>query len=144
MDITQIFKTLITALLVITFVMLVVSAYQQYRSSSEMALLSDSTSSITTHLALDELAYVDAAGTSHPYVVDSAKLPSLETKYTVGGENFEFQISVLYMQENERVLGPYGPALPEEKMNCTLIFAATLFENGRYLPAKIKVMAWRA
>jgi len=145
MDITSIFKTLITALLVITFVMLVVSAYQQYRSSSEMALLSDSTSSIATHLALDELAYVDAAGTSHPYVIDEAKLRSLESfKQAVGGENFEFQVSIFYMGENERVLGPYGPALPEEKMNCTLIFAAALFENGRYLPAKIKVMAWRA
>jgi hypothetical protein len=61
----------------------------------------------------------------------------------VGGENFEFQVSVLYMGENEP-LGPYGPALPKEKMNCTLIFAVTLFENGRYLPAKITVMAWRA
>ncbi|MCJ7720099.1 MAG: hypothetical protein MUO36_01375, partial [Candidatus Hadarchaeum sp.] len=59
--------------------MLVVSAYQQYRSSSEMALLSDSTSSITTHLALDELAYVDATGTSHPCVIDEAKLQSLES-----------------------------------------------------------------
>jgi hypothetical protein len=29
-------------------------------------------------------------------------------------------------------------------MNCTIIFAITLFENGRYLPAKIEVMAWRA
>jgi hypothetical protein len=124
--------------------MLVVSAYQQYRSSSEMALLSDSTSSITTHLALDELAYVDATGTSHPYVIDEAKLQSLESfKQAVGGENFEFQVSVLYMGENEP-LGPYGPALPKEKMNCTLIFAASLFQNGRYLPAKITVMAWRA
>jgi hypothetical protein len=121
--------------------MLVISAYQQYRSSSEMALLSDSTSSIATHLALDELAYVDAAGTSHPYVVDVTKLPSLTNMYTIGGENFEFQVSVLSMKEN---LGPYGPALPAEKMNCTLIFAATLFENGRYIPAKIEVMAWRA
>ena len=128
--------------------MLIVSAYQQYSSSSEMALLSDSTSSIATHLALDKLAYVDVAGITHPYVVDETKLLQLENqpenyfRRAVGGENFEFQVSMLYMQEN--VLGPYGPALPEEKMNCTLIFAAALFENGRYLPAKIKVMAWRA
>jgi hypothetical protein len=46
---------------------------------------------------------------------------------------------------DEHVYEPqHNPALPEEKMNCTLIFAATLYENGRYLPAKIKVMAWRA
>lgn len=121
--------------------MLVVSAYQQYRSSSEMALLSDSTSSIATHLALDRLAYVDAAGTSHPYVIDVAKLSSLENMYTVGGENFEFQVSMLSMLGDNL---SYGPALPAEKMNCTLIFAVTLFENGRYLPAKIEVMAWRA
>jgi hypothetical protein len=131
--------------------MLVVSAYQQYRSSSEMALLSDSTSSIATHLALDEheLAYVDlATDTSHPYVIDEAKLlplknqPENHFRQAVGGENFEFQVSVSYMGENEP-LGPYGPS-PENKMNCTIIFATTLFENGRYLPAKIKVMAWRA
>ncbi len=125
--------------------MLVVSAYRQYRSSSEMALLSDSTSSIATHLALEELAYVDVTGIPHPYVVDAAKPPSLGNfRRTVGGDNFEFQVAVLYMRENERVLGPYGPTLPEEKMNCTLIFAATIFENDRYLPAKIKVIAWRA
>jgi hypothetical protein len=125
--------------------MLVVSAYQQYRLSSEMALLSDSTSSIATHLTLDELAYVDATGTSHPYVVDAAKLSSLgDFRRKVGGDNFEFQVSVFYMRENECVLGPYGSTLPEEKMNCTLIFAATIFENDRYLPVKIKVIAWRA
>jgi len=127
--------------------MLVVSAYRQYRYSSEMALLSDSTSSIVTHLALDEreLAYIDATGTPRPYVIDPAKLPLLTNfRRTVGGDNFEFQVSVLYMHENECVLGPYGPTLQEEKMNCTLIFAATIFENDRYLPAKIKVVAWRA
>jgi len=145
MNITQIFKTLITVLLVITFVMLVVSAYQQYRSSSEMALLSDSTSSITTHLALDELAYVDAAGTFHPYVIDAAKLQSFESfEQTVGGEEFEFQVFVLEnMSGDEREIEPqHNPALPDGKMNCTLIFAVTLFENGRYIPAKIQVMAW--
>ena len=124
--------------------MLIVSAYRQYRYSSEMALLSDSTSSIATHLALNELVYTDATGTLRPYVIDPAKLPSLANfKRTVGGENFEFQVSVLYMGENEP-LGPYGPALPEEEMNCTLILSATIFENDRYLPAKIKVIAWRA
>jgi len=125
--------------------MLIVSAYQQYRSSSEMALLSDSASSIATHLALDELVYIDVSGTPHPYVIDAAKPQSLGNfRRTVGGDNFEFQVSVLYMHENECVLGPYGPTLPEEEMNCTLIFAATLFDNNRYLPAKIKVMAWHA
>jgi hypothetical protein len=127
--------------------MLVVSAYQQYRSSSEMALLSDSTSSIATHLALDELAYVDATGTSHPYVIDEAKLQSLESfTQAVGGENFEFRVSVLEnMSGDGREIEPqYNPDLPEGKMNCTLIFAVTLFENGRYIPAKIEVMAWRA
>jgi len=126
--------------------MLIVSAYQQYRSSSEMALLSDSTSSIATHLALDELAYVDATGTSHPYVVDTTKLSSFENfTSTIGGENFEFRISVLEnVHGDEHVHEPqHNPALPEEKMNCTLILAATLYENGRYLPAKIKVIAWR-
>jgi hypothetical protein len=124
--------------------MLVVSAYQQYRSSSEMALLSDSTSSIAVHLTLDELIYVDAAGVPHPYVVDAAKLQSLENfRREVGGENFEFQVSIFYMGDNGS-LGPYGPALPGGKMNCTLILASTLYKNGRYMPAKVKVMAWCA
>jgi hypothetical protein len=128
--------------------MLVVSAYQQYRSSSEMALLSDSTSSIATHLALDELAYVDlATDTSHPYVIDEAKLSSFENFWsTIGSENFEFRISVLEnVHGDEHVHEPqHNPALDNKKMNCTIIFAITLFENGRYLPAKIEVMAWRA
>ena len=136
---------LVTCLLVITFIMLVVSAYRQYRTSSEAALLTDATSSVASHLAVDELAYVNPAGETSVYIIDPAKLSSLtDFKRGIGGENYEFQISLFYESSEEHVLGPYGAAPPEGRPNCTLEVAAAVFENNHPLPAKLKVVAWHA
>ena len=68
MDISRIFKGFFTVLLMITFILLIVSAYQHYKSSAKLAALGDATSSIVTKLALDELAFEDQAGV-HAYVI---------------------------------------------------------------------------
>lgn len=129
----------------ITFVILVVSAYRQYRASSEAALLSDVTSSIATHLVLEELVYVDSVGKPSAYVIDPVKLGSLtKFKRGVGGENYGFRVSLSYRSGMEHVLGPYGTAPPADRPNCTLVVGAALFENNRLLPAKFEVVAWRA
>lgn len=125
--------------------MLVVSAYRQYRTSSEAALLTDATSSVASHLAIDELAYTNPAGETNTYIIDPVKLGSLTNfRRVIGGENYEFQISLFYKSSEEHVLGPYGAAPPEGRPNCTLEVAAAIFENNHPLPAKLEVVAWRA
>ena len=131
-------------MLVFTFVLLLVSAYQQYQLSAAAARLSDATSMISTRLAVEELAYVDGSGETHVYVIDPARLDVLENfRHEIGEELYEFNVSRLYKAGEERVIGPRGPPQPENKINSSLVIAVALFENGRYLPAKLKVITWR-
>ena len=144
MDLTKILRTLITCLFVITFVLLVASAYQRNRAIAELAVLSDSTSSILTRLAVEELAHADGSGV-HPYVVNPLKLQALEDfELEIGGENFGFQVSVSYSELGELTLGPYGPMPPEGRTTCAISAAVALLDNGHLVPAKLKVVAWHA
>lgn len=143
MTLTQIFKTLITCILVISFLMITVSAYQQHRTISALAELTDATSAIVTRLSVEELAYVDNDGKLHMYSIDPAKLESCSTRWEIGGKNFDFQVSVSYEAEDENVLGPYGSTPPDDRARCSLAVACALYENGRFLPAKLSVIAWR-
>ena len=143
MTLTQILKTLVTCILVISFLLVTVSAYQQHRTLSELAELSDATSSIATRLSVDELAYVDNGGKLHMYTLDPSKLEGLSAQWEIGGENFEFQVSVRYEAGGERVLGPYGSIPPEGKARCSFTVANALYENDRFLPAKLSVIVWR-
>jgi hypothetical protein len=144
MTLTQILKTLITCILVISFLLVTVSAYQQHRAISALAELSDATSAIVTRLSVEELAYVDNDGKLHMYTIDPAKLEDLSTRWEIGGENFEFQVTVSYRVGRERIFGPYGSTPPEGKARCSFTVANALYENGRFLPAKLNVIAWRA
>jgi hypothetical protein len=121
------------------------SAYQQYREVSALARLGDATSSLIARLTIDELAYVDNLGNKHDYVLDPSKLGSLTFMREIGGDNFGFQISIYYKRgDEEEVLGPYGAAPPKDKTNCSIAVACTLWSNGRFLPAKLGVIAWYA
>ena len=144
MTLTQIFKTLITCILVISFLMITVSAYQQHRTISALAELTDATSAIVTRLSVEELAYVDNDGKLHMYSIDPAKLESCSARWEIGGENFDFQVFVGYEAGVEHVLGPYGPAPPDDRARCSLAVPCALYENDRFLPAKLSVIAWRA
>lgn len=147
MTLTQILKTLVTCILVITFVLVTASAYQHHRSISSLAKLSDATSTIVTHLAVDELAYVDETDDGkHIYVLDLNKLENLIFTTEFGGDNFEFQVMVHYkLGDDEKELGPFGSALPNDNTtNCSLTAACALWSNDRFLPAKLKVTAWYA
>ncbi|MBA7604534.1 hypothetical protein ES703_11659 [subsurface metagenome] len=144
MTLTQIFKTLITCILVISFLMITVSAYQQHRTISALAELTDVTSAIVTRLSVEELAYVDNDEKLHMYSIDPAKLENCSTRWEIGGENFDFRVSVSYEAGGEHVLGPYGSAPPDDRTRCSLAVACALYENGRFLPAKLGVIAWRA
>ncbi|MDH5442868.1 MAG: hypothetical protein OEX16_00995 [Hadesarchaea archaeon] len=144
MILTQILKTLATCILVISFLLVTVSAYQQYRSISALAELSDATSAIVIRLSVEELAYVDNDGKLHMYALDPAKLDNLQTRQLIGGENYDFQVSMSYEAGGEHVLGPYGSAPPDDRARCSLAVACALYENGRFLPAKLSVIAWCA
>lgn len=145
MTLTQILKTLVTCILVIAFILVTASAYRQHRTISALARLSDATSAIVTRLAIDELTYVDNFGNRYSYVIDPGKLENIAFIREVGGDNFEFRISVHYMREDgEYIFGPYGIAPPEGKTNCSLTVACTIWSNDRLLPAKLGVIAWYA
>ena len=147
MTLTQILKTLITCILVITFVLVTASAYRHHRSISSLAKLSDATSTIVTHLAVDKFAYVDETDNDkHSYVLDPNKLENLIFTIEFGGDNFELQVTVHYkLGDDEQELGPFGSALPNDNTtNCSLTAACALWSNDRFLPAKLKVTVWYA
>ncbi|TKJ26188.1 MAG: hypothetical protein CEE41_02830 [Hadesarchaea archaeon B3_Hades] len=144
MTLTQILKTLVTIILVISFLLVTVSAYQQHRRISALAELSDATTAIVTRLSVEELAYVDNDGNLHMYTIDPAKLEGLSTRREFGGENFDFQVSVRYEAGGERVLGPFGSTPPEDRTRGSLAVPCVIYENAHFLPAKLSVMAWRA
>lgn len=144
MTLTQILKTLVTIILVISFLLVTVSAYQQHRRISALAELSDATTAIVTRLSVEELAYVDNDGNLHMYTIDPAKLESLSTRREFGGENFDFQVSVMYEARGERVLGPFGSTPPEDGTRGSFAVSCVIYENAHFLPAKLSVMAWRA
>ncbi len=139
MTLTQILKTLITCILVISFLLVTVSAYQQHRAISKLAELSDATTAIVTSLSVEELTYEN-----NMYIIDPAKLESLSTRRELAGENFDFQVTVRYEAGGERVLGPYGSTPPDDRTIGSLAVPCVLYENARFLPAKLSVMAWRA
>jgi len=141
---TQILKTLVTCILVISFLLVTVSAYQQHRRISALAELSDATTAIVTRLSVEELVYVDNDGNLHMYTIDPAKLEGLSTRREFGGENFDFQVSVKYEAEGEHVLGPFGSTPPEDRAIGSLAVSCVLYENAHFLSAKLSVMAWRA
>lgn len=140
MTLTQILKMLVACILVITFILVSASAYRQHRTTSALAELTDATSTIATKLAVDELAYVDGAGNKYSYVLDPGRLENLTFEREIGGENFEFQISLCYGGENRT----FGPAPPENMTNCSLVLACSLWLNDRFQLAKLGVIAWHA
>lgn len=144
MTLTQILKTLATCILVISFLLVTVSAYQQHRTISALAELTDVASAIVTRLSVEELAYVDNDEKLHMYSIDPEKLENSSTCWEIGGENFDFWVSLSYEAGVEHVLGPYGSAPPDDRARCSLAVACALYENGRFLPAKLSVVAWRA
>ena len=144
MTLTQILKTLVTCILVISFLLVTVSAYQQHRAISALAELSDATSAIVTRLSIEELAFVDNDGKSRMYTIDPAKLEGLSTRRELGWENFDFQVSIRYEAGGECVLGPLGLTPPDDRTIGSLVVPCVLYENAHFLPAKLSVMAWRA
>jgi len=141
MTLTQILKMLVACILVITFVLVTASAYRQHRTISALAKLTDATSSIVTQLAVDELAHVDEAGNKYSYVLDQGRVENLTFRREIGGENFEFQVSLGYQGSENRT---FGPAPPENRTNCSLIAACSLWSNDRLQLAKLGVIAWYA
>jgi len=141
MTLTQILKMLVACILVITFILVTASAYRQHRTTSALAELTDATSTIVAHLAVDELAHVDETGDKHSYVLDLDRLENLTFRREIGGENFEFQISLCYQGSENRT---FGPAPPENRTNCSLVVACSLWLSDRFQLAKLGVIAWHA
>lgn len=134
---------MLAALLIIIFIALLVSAYTQYRVTLATAGLVDTTSSITNQLVLDSLAH-ESGGNVHEYVIDPDKISSLEFTQEVGGENFEFQLTLYYNPGDEQVLGPYGLTPPERKAVCTFSTPVVVYDNNRLEFGKLEVKVWRA
>lgn len=143
MDISRIFKSIFCVFLIVTFMLMIVSAYNQYRTSAELAALGDAASSVATKLALDELAFEDRAG-KHAYVVDPAKLGELDNfTYSIGGDNYSFNVELSYRSANEVKLGPYGETPPAGGTMVSVAIPTAVYENARLLEGKLKVLTWR-
>ena len=143
MDISRIFKTAFTMLLLVTFIFLIVSAYKHYQASARLAALGDATSSMVTKLALDEFAFEDQAGV-HAYVIDPTKLEELENfTRPIAGDNYSFNVELSYRSASEVLLGPYGGTPPTGVTTVSLAVPVTVYENGRLLEGKLRVMMWR-
>ena len=136
------FKTLATCILVLTFILASASAYRQYQATSALAELSDATSALLAYLITDKLALEDNLGFKRPYIVDPHKLTGLKPFHEFGGENFEFQTTVRYLEEEEHILGPYGPVPPPDKSICSIEAACAVWVNGQLLAGKLEVKAW--
>lgn len=135
---------MLAALLIIIFIALLVSAYNQYSLTLSTAGLVDTTSSITNKLVLDSLAH-EEAGSVQEYVIDPEKIPSLDFWQEVGGENFAFQLTLRYNPGADRVLYEnYGLEPPEGRAICAISVPVVVYENNRLEPAKLEVKVWRA
>ncbi len=126
----------------VVFIALLASAYHRYQLTLSTVGLVDTTSSITNQLVLDTLAH-EEGGKVQEYVIDSEKISSLDFSQEVGGENFEFQLTLRH-PGSEQVLGPYGPTPPEGKMFTSISVPVVTYENNRLEPAKLEVRVWRA
>lgn len=143
MEISRILRVLITLLLLVSFIAMTVAAYRQNREINKMTTLSDATSSIMTSLATQEMVWVDGNGDTHPYILDSEKLKNLNYSKVLGGENFAFQATITYLQDNNvEEIGPYGENPPENRLICSLSASVTLYEGRK--PVKLKVVSWYA
>ena len=130
-------------LLVFSFLLLIASAYRQYQTSAAAARLSDAACTISTKLAVEELAYRDAGG-AHPQVLDLSRAYGVENfRREIGGEFYGFNFTISYLHGEEEVIGPFGLEQPDKGMTSALELAVTVYENGRYLPAKLGVVVWR-
>lgn len=143
MEISRIVRVLLTLILVVTFILITVAAYRQSENIASMTALSDSTSSIVTVLASQDLAWTDEKEILHPYVLDAKKLENLRFNKLLGGDNFAFQTTIIYSSgKSIENIGPYGHNLPEEKMTSSLSVPVSLRKNNSTIPAKIKVVTW--
>ncbi len=143
MNLTQVFKTLIVCIFAIALVLASASAYRRHRALTKLAELSDATSAIVVHLTANKLAYVDALGNKLNYVIDPTKFEDLDFTLKIGGQNFGFQVQVQDLKDGYS-LGPFGPVPPSNRETCSLAVACSLRLDGRYVPAKLSVVAWYA
>lgn len=144
MEISRILRVLITIILVVTFIIVTVSAYRQNERINSMTTLSDASTSLVTNLSTQKLVWTDSAGQTHPYILEN-KLENLEFSSSMAGENFIFRAAITYLEDNsEHEVGPYGPDLPEDQMTCSISASVAFRKKGVNLPAKLRVITWYA
>ncbi len=134
---------MLAILLIVIFIALLVSAYNQYQLTLSTAGLVDTASSITNNLVIDKLAR-EEGGRLKEYVVDLDKIFTLDNRIEVGGENFEFQLKLYYKTFAERMLGPFGSTPLDGRAVSVLTLPVALYENGRIVYANLEVKVWRA
>lgn len=138
----RIFKAVLSALLIVIFLGLLISAYTNYQAILSVAGLVDASSSVTNHVVLKELVY-EETGIERTYVVDPLKLPQLAFTQQIAGDNFQFQLYLRYGPGDEKVLGPYGSDPPAEKSVASITVPVVVAENFRFEAGKIEVRIWR-
>jgi hypothetical protein len=130
----QVFKAAFALLILITFVMLVGSAYRAHHVNLRLARLGDVASSIATELTLDTFAHEDRA-----YVVNPSKF-WFQGIRTIGGENYELRIGISTINGIE-----FGEAgVPKGVASARVVVPVLVFERGSHVPGKLEVSVWYA
>ncbi|MEM2874617.1 MAG: hypothetical protein QW567_01120 [Candidatus Hadarchaeales archaeon] len=140
MDLIRIFKAIMTALIIVVFILLLFSAYQHYRFAVSTAGLIDATSTAANDLVLNDLALREG-GTVVAYVIDPTRIDSLSFSKLIGGENLAYRIE-LSSAETTWIGGPVD--IPEGREACSMELPVVIFENFRHVPGRMRVVLWRA
>jgi hypothetical protein len=139
-DLVRIFRAVISALLVVVFISLLLSAYTNYRTIVSTAQLIDACSSVANRLVLQDLAYVQGSSVRE-YVVDPSRTAVLPFCLTLGGDNYSYSLTIsIFGGENTGFLGPQPPL---GRAVASLILPVVVFDNFRFEPGLVEVRTWR-
>lgn len=144
MEISRILRVLITIIIVAALFVIVIASYRHEQMVNSMIELSDASSSIVTRLSTDRLAWTDAKGNQHQYVLDEEKFDNLSYIWTLGGEDYASQVSIAYGEGLENEIGPYGSGPPQDRMTSALRVPVALKRGGKKVPAQLRVIVWRS
>lgn len=142
MDIIRIFKVALSLFLVIIFLFLLISAYHHHEGVLETSSLIDASSTIANGLIADNLVYIQGTR-KRCYVIDPARIRGLSWDIPLGGENFQFNITLTYWRSGQKIEMEAGPQKPDGRQISVVSLPVAVFDNFRLEVGSLEVRVWR-